>query len=234
MDACIIVFVKYPAPGRVKTRLAETLGEELAASLYSHFVKDILEHLTNITYADVRICYDPAHSEAEYAQWLGGKEQYLPQQGSDIGERMKHAMQKAYADGYSRVVLMGSDIPDFPPELLKKTVLDLGSNDAVIGPALDGGYFLIGFREDAFFPEVFDAIPWSTEHVFQPTLERMFERDLNVQILPEWHDIDTIWDVNVLLRTNRRSSFRNSKTFTLLKENEALIRQYDVDLPKMS
>lgn len=234
-DTCILLFIKYPTPGRVKTRLGEVIGPDAAAGLYKCFVEDMLKGLGKVG-ATIRICYlpeDDADIEPRLREWLGEGYGLYPQQGADLGERMKGAMQLAFADGFDRVVLLGSDIPDFPPELVHKALLDLDRMDAVVGPAYDGGYYLIGFRREMFFPEVFDGIVWGEADVFRPTVERIRRKGLELLRLPDWNDVDTIWDLNVLYRTNRNSSFRKSATFALLREHNELIRQFDIDLPKM-
>jgi len=233
-ETCILFFVKYPEAGKVKTRLAEVIGDDVATNLYRHFVQDMLQGLQRLNGA-LRICYAPDKAgenvESKYRNWLGPQHEYRVQQGENLGERMKTAFGEAFADGYQRVVLMGSDIPDFPSELVEKTLLDLDMRDAALGPAFDGGYYLIGFRRDAFKPEVFEGITWSSDSVFRETYERMRALGLEVLRLPDWNDVDTIWDLNLLYRTNRNSSFRKSATFALLRENNDLIREYDVDLP---
>lgn len=234
-DTCILFFMKYPEPGKVKTRLGDVIGHDVASDLYRRFVEDMLHGLNEVG-ATLRICYLPregADVEPALTAWLGDQYRFYPQTGDTLGERMKHAMQRAFDDGFDRVVLMGSDIPDFPPELVRKALLDLDRLDAVLGPAYDGGYYLIGFRREMFFPEVFDGIVWGEADVYRPTIERMRRKGLEVMRLPDWNDVDTIWDLNVLYRTNRNSSFRKSNTFRLLREHNELIRQYDIDLPKM-
>ena len=234
-ESCILFFVKYPEPGKVKTRLGEVVGNDKAAMLYRHFVQDMLQGLARL-HADLHICYVPGDADLpeKFKAWLGPQHMFAAQQGLDLGERMKHAMQKAFDDGYDRVALMGSDIPDYPCELVQKALNDLQHYDAAIGPAFDGGYYLIGFRKDSFCPDVFDGIRWGEADVYQPTVEKMRRARLEVLQLPDWNDVDTVWDLNVLYRTNKNSSFRRSSTYALLRENDALIRQYDIDLPGMA
>lgn len=232
-DTCILFFIKYPNHGNVKTRLAKVIGEEVATSLYRNFVQDMLKGFEKVE-AQLRICYAPCGTEdpeKDFKGWLGSQYEYREQVGDDLGERMKHAMQAAFAEGFRRVLIIGSDIPDFPPELLTKAFLDLDRQDAAVGPSYDGGYYLIGFRKDTFIPEVFDDIPWSTRDVYRATLAKIQKEDLELIRLPDWNDVDTIWDLNLLFRTNRNSSFRKSSTYAILREHSKLIRQYDVDLP---
>ena len=223
-DTCVLFFVKYPEPGAVKTRLASVMGAEAAAAMYRHFVQDMLAELVQVK-ADLRICCDAGMA------WLGPQHVYQPQQGDDLGARMRTALADAYAAGYERVVVLGSDIPDFPHELAQKALDDLDLHDAVIGPAFDGGYYLIGFRRDRFLPGVFDGMEWSGASVYAATMERLEAARLDVVRLPEWNDVDTMWDLNVLYRTNRNSSFRRSSSYAAMREHDALIRQYDMELP---
>lgn len=232
-DTCILFFVKYPNLGNVKTRLAKVIGEDVATSLYRHFVQDMLKGFEKID-SQLRICYAPCGTEdpaKDFRDWLGSQYTYRMQEGENIGQRMKHAMQSAFDEGFQRVIIVGSDIPDFPPELITKAFLDLDMQDAALGPSYDGGYYLIGFRKDTFLPEVFDNIPWSTRDVYRATLEKIQNADLDLVRLPDWNDVDTIWDLNLLFRTNRNSSFRKSSTYAILREHSKLIREYDVDLP---
>ncbi|KAF5030252.1 hypothetical protein DSECCO2_640030 [anaerobic digester metagenome] len=242
-DTCVLFFVKYPEPGAVKTRLASVMGAEAAAAMYRHFVQDMLAELVQVK-ADLRICCDagivPRGGDgAQGAQdalaackaWLGPQHVYQPQQGDDLGARMRTALADAYAAGYERVVVLGSDIPDFPHELAQKALDDLDLHDAVIGPAFDGGYYLIGFRRDRFLPGVFDGMEWSGASVYAATMEWLEAARLDVVRLPEWNDVDTMWDLNVLYRTNRNSSFRRSSSYAAMREHDALIRQYDMELP---
>lgn len=251
-DTCVLFFVKYPEPGAVKTRLASVMGAEAAAAMYRHFVQDMLAELVQVK-ADLRICCDtgtvprgvqdvqdaqgtpgtPGTQDALAAckAWLGPQHVYQPQQGDDLGARMRTALADAYAAGYERVVVLGSDIPDFPHELAQKALDDLDLHDAVIGPAFDGGYYLIGFRRDRFLPGVFEGVEWSGGSVYAATMERLEAARLDVVRLPEWNDVDTMWDLNVLYRTNRNSSFRKSSSYAAMREHDALIRQYDMELP---
>ncbi len=229
---CVLFFVKYPEAGKVKTRLGEVVGNDTAAMLYRHFVQDMVQGLVTLD-ADLRICYVPGDADLpeRFKSWLGARYTYHPQQGLSLGGRMKQAMTRAFADGYERVVLLGSDVPDYPPELVQKALYDLQDYDAAIGPAFDGGYYLLGFRKDRFLPEIFDDIRWGEADVYQPTVQKLNAARLDVLFLPDWNDVDTVWDLNMLYRTNKKSSFRNSSTYALLREHDTLIRQYDMDLP---
>ena len=129
---------------------------------------------------------------------------------------MKNCFQRCFADGFSSVAIIGSDIPDLPPEVFGESFAALESRGAVIGPAADGGYYLIGFREETFVPEVFEGIAWSTEGVFAETLERLIRAGVGVHLLPSRRDVDTPEDLRDLVRRNRNTPFARSRTMAWL------------------
>ncbi len=212
-ENCILFFVKYPEEGQVKTRLSAELNETIAVELYRSFVLDLLSMLEGPA-LPFRICFSPENSREKFIAWLGSKYSYMPQQGEDLGQRMKNALTQAYAQGFGRAIIIGSDSPDLPKKLIQKAFSSLEAHDAVIGPSYDGGYYLIGFRNDAFLPEAFHGIEWSTDTVFRETLEILKEAGLNVHELPEWQDIDTLADLKSMFRKNHNSEFRSSKTMS--------------------
>lgn len=211
----ILLFVKAPFRDQVKTRLAAALGRDAALDLYRNFVLDILASIktSGIPYG---VCYYPPDSGETVKDWLGGHLRYMPQEGADVGERMEQAFRRAFSDGASRAVLIGSDIPDLPPALLLDAVGRLDRTSAVIGPAKDGGYYLIGFRNDAFFPGIFRGMEWSTDTVFSRTM-RIFEQERReVSVLPSWRDVDTINDLKDLMNRNRNGAFSASGTMNYI------------------
>jgi len=211
----IILFVKVPAGSQVKTRLAAALGENAALELYQRFVQDILDTLVQ-TGIPVMICYYPPVSRNAVAAWLGPGQQYLPQEGRDVGERMENAFRQAFSGGVSRAVLIGSDIPDLPALFLNEAMASLLTHDAVIGPAHDGGYYLIGFRNDTFSPAVFSGIAWSTGTVLSSTMQAFGRAGQRVHMLSPWRDVDTREDLKDLAARNRRSAFSSSRTMSFL------------------
>ncbi len=193
---CIILFVKYPEYGKVKTRLAKTIGPRRAMEFYRRCVADTIALLCRIGH-DVVIAFEPADRKDDAVCWLGDAFWYIPQRGDDLGEKMLNAFRDVFNEGYSRAVLVGSDIPDMPENVFGEAFSALSGNDLVIGPASDGGYFLIGFRDDSLAPELFRDIPWSTDAVLMYTLEVVRKEKMTHHILPGWHDIDLpedLWD----------------------------------------
>ena len=204
-DACIIMFVRLPERGSVKTRLARALDEEATLGLYDRFVRDLLTTLHEGRF-DIRICYYPPDAGEEVAGWLGRERRYVSQRGRDLGERLANAFTDAFADGFHRVVIIGSDSPDLPVAILKdalKFLKTTDASDAVIGPANDGGYYLIGFRSERFLGTVFEGIEWGTERVFARTLDIFAEAGWRVHVLPRWRDVDTMDDLKAFFDAHR-------------------------------
>jgi rSAM/selenodomain-associated transferase 1 len=209
---CLIVFVKSPEAKGVKSRLASAVGELKTRQLYRHFVEDLLDSLDRGDYR-LKIFFYPPERLHTVAGWLGHDRSYEPQTGGDLGERMKNAFEKCFSEGFDRSILIGSDSPDLPREIIEEGFAALTSGDAVIGPACDGGYYLIGFRSATFLRDTFSGIPWSTEDVLKSTLAILDKKGLKVTVLPTWRDIDTYEDLKALVEKNRNTTFAKSRTF---------------------
>lgn len=216
--SCVLVFVKYPADGRVKTRLAAELDSTVAVDLYRCFVLDTLLTLQELE-MPFKICYSPDSPKEKLRKWLGEQYSYLPQFGDDLGERMNNAFLQAFKDNFSRVIIIGSDSPDLPTDFLEQAFCALESHDAVLGPTSDGGYYLIGFTKSAFLPRAFESISWSSNSVFRRTIDILKQHDRNVYLLPQWHDVDTLADIKPLLMRNKNTAFSKSRTFACLTKN---------------
>ncbi len=220
-DGCILLFVKSPQHAPVKSRLAESIGEETACELYKNFVLDILETLTGVMATAghaLHVCVYPPETRASQfiRKWLGDDYRYLPQKGNDLGERMRNAFLASFADGYERALIIGSDAPDLPREIITEAFDRLEQGEAVIGPAYDGGYYLIGFRSDTFLPAVFEDIPWSTGNVFAATIKIFQQARCDISVLPPWRDMDTLPDLQDFRARHEKSSFADSRTMRYL------------------
>ncbi len=198
-DRCLLFFIRYPEKGRVKTRLAASMGDERALELYKRFLLNILSTLNKGTFL-FYLCFYPAEALQSLRKWLGGEYLYIPQQGEDLGERMKNGFMEAFDSGFKRVALIGSDIPDLPLEFIEEAFASIREKDCVIGPSLDGGYYLIGFKDTKFSPQVFKGILWSTERVFEETMKILEREGLTVHTLRPLRDIDTIDDLRKFQR----------------------------------
>ncbi len=198
----VLLFCKYPEPGHVKTRLARSTSHSRACALYSAFVTDCLASLDALR-AHVVCLVDPYRPLADYHRWLKGRI-IRPQRGNDLGERMANALAQALEHS-DRALLMGTDVPHLPDHVLSDAWQRLRTRDMVLGPARDGGYYLIGMRRQGYTREftrsVFQGIPWSTRHVLDLTLGRAAKAGLRTSLLPTLRDVDTTSDLDALLRS---------------------------------
>lgn len=188
------VFVKHPVPGGVKTRLAAALGEKRAAQLYEAFVIDVANQLRCT--ADERfLCYAPADASArEYFRRLAAAEfRIWPQPESPLGVRMENFFHHAFELGARNVVLIGSDSPTLPASLIDRAFRELEQNDVVVGPATDGGYYLVGQRLCS--RPLFDEVDWSSPHVLEQTMQHVQRLNLRLALLSPWYDVDTVDDL---------------------------------------
>jgi rSAM/selenodomain-associated transferase 1 len=219
---CIILFLRYPEKGKVKLRLGKELDEETVVTLYRNFVLDILDTLDEGAYS-VRIYYTPGRLREQVAQWLGKERAYFPQHGANLGERMKNAFTETFSEGFAYAVLVGSDIPDLPETLIAKA-LQSDTHDVVIGPSVDGGYYLIGFRKDTFLPVLFHGMPWGTGKVFEKTMAAFQDLDANVHVLPHWRDIDRVDDIRDFFSRHRPSGRPGARTMAFLMQNRQRLK----------
>lgn len=211
---CTVIFVRYPEKGRVKSRLAAAFGEGFVCALYTAFVKDLLATLAGCG-RPFRIAFTPAEREADIRR-LFGRHDCFPQRGADLGERMQNALQDCFAEGFASAVIIGSDVPDLPPELLAEAAAALADHDAVLGPALDGGYYLIGFRQETLVPEVFAGVAWGSGGVFAETMARLARAGSGVRVLERLRDMDRPEDLRDLIERNRETPFARSRTMACL------------------
>ena len=216
IDQCVIVFLKVPQKTSVKTRLAKSLGPEVATNLYTHFVTDILTTLKRSRHKHI-ICFYPPDAQPEAAEWMGHDQILWPQQGDGLGARMANALTRSFSNGYQKALLMGTDFPDLSTQVIDTAFHSLTANDAVIGPAVDGGYYLIGFRADTFLPTVFDEMPWGTKGVFSETIKAFRNKGLKIHVLPQWRDIDTYEDLEFFIQSYTASQPTASSTAAYLK-----------------
>ncbi|MBS0660385.1 MAG: TIGR04282 family arsenosugar biosynthesis glycosyltransferase [Verrucomicrobia bacterium] len=188
----LLLFVKRPRPGEVKTRLAADLGPEAAADAYRRLTAAVLRALPREI--PLRICFAPDEAQAEVETWLSPSlaqpATYHPQGGGDLGVRLAGAFAAAFEAGAERVVVLGSDCIDLTADLLRGAFAALQEVDAVLGPSPDGGYYLLGLRRPS--PRVFAGIAWSTERVAAQTLERLAELGWSHRLLPARTDVDTL------------------------------------------
>jgi rSAM/selenodomain-associated transferase 1 len=179
---------KYPEPGRVKTRLAAALGPERACALYRAFILDLADRLAALPY-EVVWAYDPA--PAPFAALLPDA-RCVAQVEGDLGARMGHAVATAFAESAAPVVVLGADVPHVPAACVAEAAA-VSSGRIVIGPAEDGGYYLVALAAPA--PELFADVPWGGSRVLETTLARAERLGLETQLLSPTFDVDEAADV---------------------------------------
>jgi rSAM/selenodomain-associated transferase 1 len=189
------VFAKHWTPGTVKTRLAASIGAEAASELHRAFVERIVERFLRAGEVCV-LSFWPPEKRAEFAfaeraGWL-----LWPQSRGDLGARMRRFFEEALFRGAERIVLIGSDSPTAPVEHVQCAFHRLQSEDVVLGPATDGGYYLVGAAGRV--PPIFDDIAWSTPQVWNATVERLEKSKIQYGVLPEWYDVDDAGDLDRL------------------------------------
>jgi rSAM/selenodomain-associated transferase 1 len=216
-DRCLAVLVRHPEPGKVKTRLSKAYGDAFAAELYGYFIDDLLEALAPGEY-HLEIFFTPAEREQEIRRRFGDQLPYTPQQGEGLGERMGNAFRSCFARRFAATIVIGSDSPDLTADLIEEAFLALEKGqDAVVGPAFDGGYYLIGFRSATFDPEVFWEMPWGESTVCNKTVNRLHARGYRIHLAPAWHDIDTGEDLAALQTRHDNTRFSRSRTMAFLR-----------------
>jgi uncharacterized protein len=193
IDAHILVFVRAPEAGRVKTRLAAEIGEAAALEVYRQLAEHTLRAARGVAGAEVRVLFTPADAGEAVRGWLGGEARYEAQAEGDLGQRLEAAFEAAFADGARRVLVVGSDLPTLTPALLRHALAVLACNPAVLGPAHDGGYYLLGLRAPR--PRLFRGMPWSTPAVFAETWRRLRAAGVEPVLLPTLRDVDYVSDL---------------------------------------
>ena len=192
-ERALVVFVKHPRPGAVKTRLAAAIGPEAAADLYRALVEHVLETTTPAPGQYERLVFfDPPEALDEMRAWLPGV-RLLAQSGGGLGARMADAFARAFARGARRVAIVGTDVPGVSRATASEALSALDAADVVIGPAEDGGYYLLALREPQ--PGLFAGIEWSTPAVRGQTLARAAAAGLSVRELGRLRDVDTLEDL---------------------------------------
>ena len=189
----LAVMTKAPRAGQVKTRLVPPLTADEAAELNKCFLRDTASGISSATMnndASGIAVYTPIGAESAYNDILPGDFSLLPQRGVDFGERLCFAAQDLFRCGFDSVCLIDSDSPTVPAENFSKAVELLKPNGdrILLGPCDDGGYYLIGLKKP--HRALFERIDWSTKRVFDQTLHRAREIDLEVELLPTGYDID--------------------------------------------
>lgn len=230
VESALVIFAKAPIPGEVKTRLCPPLTPDEAATLHGSFVLDMLER-TKLAVAKLQL---PFHrylacapsSELVFFKIMEERQgvRLLDQGGEDLGQRMHRTFVDLFAKGYKQVVIVGTDVPTLPLSVYQEAVAMLSRSDIVLGPALDGGYYLIGLKQPT--EKLFTGVPWSTDRVLAVTQQKAETLGLSVGLTAAWRDVDTIADLLSLItecqednkkpKQDRTFSMRTAGTVQLL------------------
>lgn len=202
MSTLVMVFLKAPRPGTVKTRLGRSIGMEEATAVYRGFAEQQLCRIPEDFRTEVH--YAPRGAAGEMRTWLGCELNYRAQSGRDLGARMSNAFARGFLRGYRSIIAIGSDCPGLDEDCLRQAADLLMKKDVVLGPATDGGYYLIGLRRPA--PLLFENIEWSTATVLATTLARIRECGLKHTLLEEKDDIDDLPALQKYLRARSAKS----------------------------
>lgn len=202
-DTAVVIFTKAPIPGLVKTRLAGYLTPEECAELYKCFFLDIVASIVKLGYS-LFISFTPSEAEKTARDLVSSSQRIFPQKGKDLGERMFNASRYMSDLGKTKIIIVGADIPSLCADHVVRAVKSLDTFDLCIGPAHDGGYYLIGFKKPE--PMLFKGIDWGTARVLDQTQRRINELGLTCHLLPVLRDVDTIDDLTHLYAQMHDSS----------------------------
>jgi len=208
-DNWLLVFVKAPSPGAVKTRLLPGWSPAEAAGLYQALVRDTLEAVRPLREIHVVVAYAPDAGFPDLG-WLDGSLALVPQEGRTLGERLTHGFAWAFRQGARRVAALGSDAPELSGAWVRQAFEELRQADVVVGPTRDGGYHLIGLSRPQ--PALFAGMPWSSPRLLARTLEQVARLGLRLRCVDPIDDLDTPEDVERYLRgTGRRPATHTAR-----------------------
>lgn len=191
VENLLIVFVKHPQAGKVKTRLAREVGDQAALTVYRELLSRTRKATFGVSEVERRIYFD--RPPASDSLWNSPHFRGYVQEGKDLGQRMHHATEQGFKDGFKRVVIIGSDCPSINAGLLSEAFRILRQKDAALGPANDGGYYLLGLTRP--LPPLFRHKEWSTETVLHHSIRDLQQNGFAYQLLDEQIDIDSLEDL---------------------------------------
>jgi len=186
----LIVFVKNPLLGKVKTRLAQKIGVKNALRIYQKLLNHTLQIILLLT-QDVIIYYSDEVIMDD--MWVGRQFLKEKQTGIDLGDKMSNAFKYCFSKGYKKICIIGSDNLEIIKEIIEQAFNELNDTDVVIGPASDGGYYLVGMK--AHYSKIFKNKPWSTSRVLEETINELKDQALSYSLLKTLNDLDTYKDL---------------------------------------
>lgn len=209
MNNLLLVFLKWPEPGRVKTRLASDVGADEACKVYKILVRSIIQRISPVFNQLGRICwvFDPIGKEHEIREWIDKELKnsgindrkshfFWSQSSGDLGDRLQTAFKRGFSLHYERIVAIGTDCIELDSTTIEQALFSLPSERSIVlGPSYDGGYYLVGMRSHLGLP-LFRNISWSTSKVLRQSLDRAVSLGLKYTLLKEFNDVDTLDDWN--------------------------------------
>lgn len=214
----LAVMARAPSDARGKTRLLKAFGLDDGTELRRAILLDTLDLVQQVPGAERVLVFTPETGGDEIAELAGSEFRLVAQRGVDLGERLEHAFADLFALGYSAVTIIGSDLPTLPVDHVKRgiAVLRRQADPLALGPAMDGGYYLIGLRMN--HPEIFHGIPWSSADVRAETLSAAEAHGLSVTLLPSWYDIDSVDDLRRVLEPATEGARKPRRTHAWVTE----------------
>jgi uncharacterized protein len=197
MKNALIIFIKNPALGKVKTRIARTAGDEKALDIYLELTKITQKNVLILRGPSRHVFYSDFYNHSD--NWANNKFQKHVQRGDDLGERMFNAFSDILKT-HQKAVIIGSDCPTLTADMLTNAFAELDTHDFVVGPSTDGGYYLLGFSAGNLSDLLFQNMDWSTDSVLPTTLKRIEENGKSVFLLPELTDIDEEKDWDAFIK----------------------------------
>ncbi len=188
-ECLLLIFIKNPHPGKVKTRLGKSIGHTAAVAVYKKLLARTRQAALEVDCTRYLYYGDYINPEDE---WPGSSFEKRLQVKGDLGDRMRHAFASGFEEGYERILIIGSDCPEMNAPLIEQAFETLKEKEVVLGPALDGGYYLLGMNR---YHNLFDDVAWSTDTVFETTLQKIKRSGASFDTMPQMSDLDTIEDL---------------------------------------
>ncbi len=212
MKRCLIVFAREPKKGRVKTRLKGALSETGCLNLYKAFLRDTVNLAQKVKAEEHVIAYDSIDGAIPYLRRVACAFNFYRQEGKDLGQRMHNAFNYARAIKADKSVIIGSDSPELPFNLIRTAFQKLGKYDLVLGPSVDGGYYLIGLK----YPcgALFRGVRWSSGDVLSSTLKKARALRMKYFLLDTWYDVDDAGSLARLESDLRRDKNKKIAQYT--------------------
>jgi rSAM/selenodomain-associated transferase 1 len=216
---------KEPQPNMVKTRLIPDFSPVIASKIYHGFLMDRIDQVSEIPEVDYYIAYTPNSAENYFNNFASRNFVLIPQKGIDLGERLSNISSELFNKGYEKIVIMDSDSPNLPTQLIISSLIHLNEVDIVLGPCEDGGYYLVGLGRHV--PEIFMDIPWSTPSVTETTMRKAESAGRSISLLKKWYDVDTKKDL-IRLKNDLDRYFQGPQGMYFCKYTHNIISEIDI------